>query len=216
MATMTAPESPAPSPRVGQVPHALSPRQWAQEMLRPGRAVVCDVESTDFDGAILEIAVIDSATGAVLLDTLVDPGAVPIHPAAAAVHGIDADQLIGAPNWAAVFPKLVAVTAGKVTLAYNAAFDMGRILHDCHRYGLDPAHLANPSGWGCIMLARSQAEGVEKSIRLGAAHRARGDAEAARRVLQDIADGRISHRPGEPQPTPSGCPDEVRAERVAR
>ncbi|AWK74986.1 hypothetical protein CBI38_28935 [Rhodococcus oxybenzonivorans] len=57
MATMTAPESPAPSPRVGQVPHALSPRQWAQAMLRPGRAVVCDVESTDFDGAILEIAV---------------------------------------------------------------------------------------------------------------------------------------------------------------
>ncbi|QTJ70153.1 hypothetical protein HYG77_31660 (plasmid) [Rhodococcus sp. ZPP] len=91
MATMTAPESPATSPRVGQVPHALSPRQWTQEMLRPGRAMVCDVESTDFDGAIVEIAVIDAATGAVLLDTLVDPGAVPIHPAVAAVHGISAD-----------------------------------------------------------------------------------------------------------------------------
>ncbi|WP_159928886.1 3'-5' exonuclease [Rhodococcus sp. WAY2] len=214
---MTAPESPAPSPRVGQVPHALSPRQWAQQMLRPGRAVVCDVESTDFDGAILEIAVIDAATGVVLLDTLVDPGAVPIHPAAAAVHGIDADQLVGAPDWAAVHPELVAVTAGKVTLAYNAEFDMGRILHDCHRYGLDPEHLADPQVWGCIMLARSQAEGVEKSIRLGAAHRARGDAEAARRVLQGIADG-ISHRPVEPQPTPSDRPEGAveLAQRVAR
>ncbi|WP_348273595.1 hypothetical protein [Rhodococcus sp. ZPP] len=84
---------------------------------------------------------------------------------------------------------------------------MGRILHDCHRYGLDPAHLANPQVWGCIMLTRSQAEGIEKSIRLGAAHRARGDAEAARRVLQGIADGRISPGPVEPQPTPSDRPE---------
>ncbi|WP_259465833.1 hypothetical protein [Rhodococcus opacus] len=39
------------------------------------------------------------------------------------------------------------------------------------------------------MRARSQAEGAEKNIRLGGVHRARGDAEAARVVLQDIAHG---------------------------
>jgi hypothetical protein len=74
-------------------------------MLPPGRAEGCGFESTDFDGAILEIAVIDAATGAVLLDTLVDPGAVPIHPAAAAVHGINADQLVAPPTGRRFIPS---------------------------------------------------------------------------------------------------------------
>lgn len=50
------------------------------------------------------------------------------------------------------------------------------------------------------MVKRSQAEGVEKNIRLDGAHRACGDAEAARAVLQGIADG------------PSGTPAPLSAE----
>ncbi|MGW5153634.1 hypothetical protein ACWERE_48835, partial [Rhodococcus koreensis] len=61
--------------------------------------------------------------------------------------------------------------------------------HDCARHGLDPAHLADPEMWGCIMRMRSQAEGTEKSIRLDGGHRARSDAEAARTVLLGIAEG---------------------------
>lgn len=169
-----------------------TPRQWAQDMLTPGRAVVVDTETCDFETAILEVAVIDAATGAVLLDTLVDPGEVPIHPAAAAVHGISAAQLVGAATWPAVLPELLAATAGRIALAYNSDFDRSRVLYDCHRYGLDPVHLADPQSWGCVMRMRSLAEGVENSIRLGGAHRARGDAEAARIILQAIAHGRIS------------------------
>ena len=165
------------------------PREWATRMLAPGHAVILDTETSDLDGSILEVAVIDAATGAVLLDTLVDPGDVQIHPAAAAVHGISAAQLIGAPDWPTVFSALAAVTADRVVLAYNASFDQSRILHDCHRHGLDPLHLADTERWGCVMVKRSQAEGVEKNIRLDGAHRACGDAEAARTVLQGIADG---------------------------
>lgn len=162
------------------------PREWATRMLAPGHAVILDTETSDLDGSILEVAVIDAATGAVLLDTLVDPGDVQIHPpAAAAVHGISAAQLIGAPDWPTVFSALAAVTADRVVLAYNASFDQSRILHDCHRHGLDPLHLADTERWGgCVMVKRSQAEGVEKNLRLDGAHRACGDAEAARTVLQ--------------------------------
>lgn len=179
-----------------------TPQQWAWEMLRPNRAVVFDCETCDLDTAILEVAVIDAATGAVLLDTLVDPGDVSIHPAAAAVHGIDTDQLVGAPMWPDVVPDLMAVTRGRQILAYNARFDSSRVLYDCHRYGLDPAHLAHPHTWGCVMRARSQAEGIEDNIRLGGAHRARGDAEAARAVLQAIADGHSVASPLRPTTAP--------------
>ncbi|GCE37970.1 putative exonuclease [Rhodococcus wratislaviensis] len=157
------------------------PREWAMRMLTPGHAVILDTETSDLDGSILEVAVIDAATGAVLLDTLVDPGDVQIHPAAAAVHGISAAQLIGAPGWPTVFSALAAVTVDRVVLAYNAEFDQS--------HSLDPLHLADTERWGCVMVKRSQAEGVEKNIRLDGAHRACGDAEAARTVLQGIADG---------------------------
>ncbi|MEU2007055.1 3'-5' exonuclease [Rhodococcus sp. NPDC019627] len=166
-----------------------SPQQWARGMLVPGRAAVLDVESTNLDGSIIEICVLDAATGDPLLDTLVDPGEVAIHPDAYAVHGIAPADLIGAPGWSTVHQALISVTAGRVTLSYHSEFDKGRVLHDCARHGLDPAHLADPEMWGCIMRMRSQAEGTEKSIRLDGGHRARSDAAAARTVLLGIAEG---------------------------
>ena len=74
-----------------------TPQQWARDMLRPGRSIIVDTETSDLGGSILEVAAIDAASGVVLLETLVDPGDVPIHPDAAAVHGLSADQLAGAP-----------------------------------------------------------------------------------------------------------------------
>ena len=94
-----------------------SPQQWARGMLVPGRAAVLDVESTNLDGSIIEICVLDAATGNPLLDTLVDPGEVPIHPDAYAVHGIAPADLIGAPRWSTIHQALIAVTAGRVTLS---------------------------------------------------------------------------------------------------
>ena len=46
----------------------------------PGRACVAGTEAADLDGIVVEIAVIDAATGQVLLDTMVDPGGVPAGP----------------------------------------------------------------------------------------------------------------------------------------
>ena len=75
--------------------------RWARAMRTPGAAVILDTETTDLDGYVVEVAVLDAATGAVLLDTLVNPGC-PVQPAARWVHGIDDDQLAGAPPLAEV------------------------------------------------------------------------------------------------------------------
>ena len=169
-----------------------SPRAWATAVLADGVACIVDVETTGLEGAIVEIAAIDAATGAVLLDTLVDCGPVEIEPGAHAVHGITAADLIGAPRWPEVFARLAAVTAGRLILAYNAPFDRGRVLDDCHRAGIDPVHLAEPGRWQCVMVRRCTALGLghEGRVRLDGGHRALSDVRATRALVMLLAEGR--------------------------
>lgn len=176
----------------GPVPQQIqSPRAWAAAVLADGVACIVDVETTGFAGSIVEIAAIDAATGAVLLDTLVDCGSVQIEPGAHAVHGITAADLIGAPHWLEVFAQLATVTEGRVVLAYNAQFDHGRVLYDCHRAGLDPAHLAEPGRWQCVMARRCEALGLgaDGRLRLDGGHRALADVHATRALLELLAEG---------------------------
>jgi hypothetical protein len=93
--------------------------RWARAMLEPGVACILDTETTDLFGAIVEIVVIDVCTGATLLNTLVRADQ-PIQPGARAVHGISDADLVDAPVWADVLPELLAVTAGRQVLCYNA------------------------------------------------------------------------------------------------
>lgn len=59
---------------------AGSTQAWAQQMLEPGIACILDCETTDLDGAIIELAIIDAATGNTLFDSLIDPGGIAIAP----------------------------------------------------------------------------------------------------------------------------------------
>ncbi|MBF4476786.1 DNA polymerase-3 subunit epsilon [Rhodococcus rhodochrous J3] len=169
-----------------------TPRAWANAALMDGAACIVDVETSGLDGSIIEIAVIDAATGEVLLDTLVDCTPVEIEPAAFEVHGLTARDLVGAPRWPEVFAKLAAITASRVVLAYNAKFDQGRVLHDCRWEGIDPVHLAEPARWQCVMARRCEALGLglDGRLRLGGGHRALADVRATRAVLRMLADGR--------------------------
>lgn len=176
--------------------HQIStPRRWAEAMLAAGAACIVDVETSGLTGSILEIAAIDAATGAVLLDTLVDCTPVPIEPAAHAVHGITAADLAGAPRWPQVCAQLREVTAGRRILAYNAEFDRGRILADCTRFGLDPAHLADPDRWQCVMARRCDALGLGPGgrLRLDGGHRALADVHATRALVMLLAAGGVDH-----------------------
>ncbi|TCN53501.1 DNA polymerase-3 subunit epsilon [Rhodococcus sp. SMB37] len=170
----------------------LSPREWAAAVLADEAACILDVETSGLEGSIIEVAVIDAASGAVLLDTLVDCGPVQIEPDAHAVHGITAADLVGAPRWPEVFAQLDAITSGRLVLAYNASFDQGRVLQDCYRSGIDPGHLAEASRWQCVMARRCEALGLgaEGRVRLGGGHRALADVRATRALVQLLAAGR--------------------------
>lgn len=161
----------------------------ARDLLAPGRACILDVESTGLDGSIIEVAVVAADTGEVLLDRLVDPAGVAISAAAQAVHGISAADLVGAPPWPQVYSDLVAVIGDRRIAAYNAAFDHGRIAHDCARHDINAPGLTDLSRWECVMEIRSAAHCTDERLRLDAGHRALGDVHATREILQQIADG---------------------------
>ncbi len=175
--------------------------RWARRMLEPGAAVILDTETTDLlDPVVIEVAVVDAATGATLLDTLIDPAGAPINPAAAAVHGLSETALVGAPTWAMVLPQLIRVTQGRTVLAYNAEFDQDAILQTCARSGCAPAHLVEATSWGCLMDRRADWMRASRWLGLGGAHRALGDCHTAREVLVDIA-----QRPNVGPPNGGGC-----------
>ena len=44
-----------------------------EQLLEPGVGVILDTETTDLDGRIIEISIIDAATGTVLMDQLINP-----------------------------------------------------------------------------------------------------------------------------------------------
>ncbi|MGH3833075.1 MAG: 3'-5' exonuclease [Pseudonocardiaceae bacterium] len=166
--------------RKGRVPAsgAGAAIRCARAMLEPGAACVLDTETTDLDGAIVEVAVIDACTGDVLLDTLVNSGDVRISQEAFRVHGICDEDVADAPTWPDVLPTLLRVTWGRKILAYNAEFDLGRVQYECHRHERDPGHLGDHGNWGCVMNYRS-----ERRLPLLGGHRALADTRTARDVL---------------------------------
>lgn len=172
---------------------------WSRAMLRPGAAVVIDTETTGLPGAICEIAVVDAATGATLLDTLVDPR-TPMTASAYRIHGISDADVARSPAWPDVLPRFLAVTAGRQVLAYNVDFDAGVIRADTERYGLDLGDLAGDERWGCIMVRRAETLPASAGLALGAGHRALGDSLAALDVLHTMG-GAAASAPMRPGPT---------------
>ncbi|MFD7282421.1 exonuclease domain-containing protein [Streptomyces sp. NPDC059862] len=134
----------------------------------------------------MEIAVVDAATGEVLLESLVNPQ-IEVTEDAFDLHGISDAMVTDAPTWDEVLPEVLRVTAGRKILAYNAEYDKTVIVSDCLRVGADPQHLREKDRWGCIMRWRSDWEGMRDFLPLGGQHRALGDTCAALEVLTSLA-----------------------------
>ncbi len=147
---------------------------------------ILDFETTGLSpktGArVVEIAVVKVLPGKgahLVLDTLVDPQG-PVH--ASRIHGIYDDDVIGAPYFADVAPKLVQELSGCVVMAYNASFDMSFLeaeLAYAARRAASPVQVP----YACLMYMRP-ALGVGKRVGLH-------DACSAARLA--IPDHRAAH-----------------------
>ena len=95
-------------------------------MSAPGFAVL-DFETTGFfpllDDRVVELAVVHlNREGAVegRWDTLIEP----YRDLGLDTHGITADDLVGAPTFAQVAPRLIELLDGRIVVAHNAAFHL--------------------------------------------------------------------------------------------
>lgn len=107
---------------------------WAQKILAdPDAYAVLDTETTGLTATsrIVEIAV-TTASGTVLLDTLINPGGEPIPAEATAIHGITDAMVEDAPTFSEILPRLTEALAGRRIVIYNRDYDTGRLLWELH------------------------------------------------------------------------------------
>ncbi|ROP37914.1 3'-5' exonuclease [Saccharothrix texasensis] len=167
---------------------------WARGVLQDHDAVVLDTELTDFDGRVIEIAVL-AVDGTVLLSTLVDPEGASINHHAERTHGISAAMLTDAPTMAQVWPRLEEVLRGKTVIAWNAPFDQARLRAEHEQVtggATSPDWLAQP--WECAMRRHavwvgepSSRGGGYRNHKLEGGHRAQGDCQAVLERLRQMA-----------------------------
>lgn len=177
------------------------------EIVRTTDYVVLDTETTGLTPAaeVCQLAII-APDGSTLLDTLVRP-VHGIPPDATRIHHITDEQVAAAPTWPEVKPQVMALTAGKTIIVYNAIYDR-RILHQSDAaHGLPETDYKHDARWLCVMEAYSHHYGGDRNYRrsyawkslafaaqhLGLApsptdqHTALGDCRTTLAVLQALA-----------------------------
>jgi len=160
--------------------------RWAREMLRPGAAVILDTETNGLDGEVLQIAVLDAASGDVLFESLVNPGDVWWDERARDIHGLGPAAVAGAPTWDRIHGPVLAAIGERTIIAYNAAYDRPVLAREAARYALDLGAAGTPGRWECAMEARSDYWEERGWIPLGGNHDAAGDCRATRAVLEEM------------------------------
>jgi DNA polymerase-3 subunit epsilon len=170
-----------------------------------------DVETTGTDAAndrIIEIGIVLGLRGEIVArhGWLIHPGQ-PIPKESTAIHGITDADVEGKPSFGELAGDILALLAGAIPAAYNAAFDRGFLLAELERAGVRPEDpppaMRREVDWiDPLAFARelykhedSRALGdmaARLGIALDNAHRATDDAEAALRVLYALGkDSRV-------------------------
>jgi hypothetical protein len=180
--------------------------RWARPLVEDGAAVVLCTRAApapgpDGDAAgaepgaevLVEVAVVDAATGAVLLDAAVLAGA--------ALAGQEPDTaadrpLSGAREWEKVLPRLRAVTRGRLIVPGDPTGDRARIAAATGQAGRRLMHLGNPDAWA---LAADDKPVTSRTARLPAAEAC----AYVRDELQCRARGRGRHHPPQPASRPA-------------
>lgn len=164
--------------------------EWASRVLAMQSAIIFDTETTDLDGEIIELAIINMA-GEVLYNGRFKP-IDPISPGAYKVHGISAEMLADCPSWAEEWGKIRPYfEAADLVLSYNVGFDCGVMANSHMIHGTDKVAFQRD----CIMLRyaawygepKYRGGGYKWQPLIGGDHSALGDARAALAVLQKMA-----------------------------
>lgn len=108
---------------------------WARAVLADDRALILDTETTDLEGEIIQIALINTAGQPVFSSDIKPLGG--IAPGAQAVHGLTLDKLAGAKPWPDHHQQISdLITAASRVIIYNAEFDTARLHQTAAQYGL--------------------------------------------------------------------------------
>lgn len=163
-------------------------------------ALFIDTETTGVDGSdeVIELAVVD-VSGQVLLNTRLRP-TVSINPEAQRVHWIAANELVDAPTWPDIAPRLRLLLEGRQVVAFNHGFDSRLLQQTAKAYEDD--YWSWKVAEHCAMAAAVQAFGatsrygsisLENAVdaagvaRQGEAHSAVGDALTMLALVKAIA-----------------------------
>jgi DNA polymerase III subunit epsilon len=158
------------------------------------RALVIDTETVGAGPTveIIEIAFGD-IDGEIIYQSLLRPTFNALPPPSKH-HRFERSELEGAPSWTDIWPQLEALVAGRLLIAYNAAFDRRAFAAECSRY-----HQASTErGWRCAMLLVKRMLGTRRSPTLteacaaygleGGNHRAARDVQATCQLLKTLAE----------------------------
>jgi DNA polymerase-3 subunit epsilon len=100
---------------------------------------VLDVETTglEHEDRVLEVAclVTQGSTVRDTYDTLINPDR-PIPRETVSIHGIREEDVLEAPRFGEIFPKLETLLTGAVLVAHNAPYDVSFLSRECTPLGL--------------------------------------------------------------------------------
>lgn len=152
------------------------------ELLKNG-CVVIDFETTGLNGPdveIVEVAILNY-DGEILLDTLLKPvRSIPLE--VSRIHGITDEDVVDAPRFLDVYPKLMRHLIGQPVVAYNYSFEQSILNTVTGRYGLNIR--VNP--WVCAMRDYKAFRGFRNFAKLSTACKNEGiTVENAHRALAD-------------------------------
>jgi len=174
---------------------------WARSLLGRLDWVLLDTETTGISpyDEIVQIAVL-APDGEVLMDTLVHPTRS-IPGEATFIHGITDADVIGAPSFPEIFPRLKEIIAGKTVIIYNAPFDVRLIRQTLAKHRLAAVGLEEEQV-ECAMLQYSAwvgelwGDGGYKWQKLrGGDHTALGDCRATLAVIKTMAGENREEKP---------------------
>lgn len=114
--------------------------KWAQECLAANKSLILDTETTGLGdyAQIIEIGVIN-LEGDILIESLCQPvGPWEMDIDAIAVHGIHPSDLINAPLFSELYPKLASVLQDQHVLIYNSSFDLAKLSYAYQLSKTDP------------------------------------------------------------------------------